>query len=261
VTGKTVIRFTLFLVFLSGVLYCTEERFQFFRLRSITFDSLALVSDEQIWKRVGPMEHRFWPLFSLNLGHIERSIMAEAPVEIHIARTGRGVFRIEAKPLEPWFMVFWAGGEWFLAREGRMWSVHHSMNGIISQQSAREGAVLVWGPGLPDPIPSGADIENSVKDSVIPCDEIDSWKEALDSLGFYKKTSSITINRSEGRRTVEILERTGEGSVRILLDESPALWPPLLEAVNDILSQTGLRDKNLLVDTTYSGKILVRVIS
>ena len=142
-----------------------------------------------------------------------------------------------------------------------MWSVHHSMNSIISQQSAREGAVLVWGRGLPDPVPSGIDIENSVKDSLIPCDEIESWKEALDNLGFYKKVSSITINRSEGRRTVEILERTGEGSVRILLDEFPAHWPPLLEAVNDILSQTGLKDKNLLVDTTYSGKILVRVIS
>ncbi|HOC81561.1 MAG: hypothetical protein KBA77_01950 [Synergistales bacterium] len=187
--------------------------------------------------------------------------MAEAPVDIDISRTGPGVFKVKAKPLEPWFMVFWAGGEWFLAREGRMWSVHHSMNSIISQQSAREGAVLVWGRGLPDPVPSGIDIENSVKDSLIPCDEIESWKEALDNLGFYKKVSSITINRSEGRRTVEILERTSEGSVRILLDEFPAHWPPLLEAVNDILSQTGLKDKNLLVDTTYSGKILVRVIS
>jgi len=259
--GKSAIRVVLFLVFLSGMLYCTEERFQFFRLRSVSFDSLALVSDDQLWKRVEPKAHRFWPFFSLKLGSIERSIMAEAPVDIDISRTGPGVFKVKAKPLEPWFMVFWAGGEWFLAREGRMWSVHHSMNSIISQQSAREGAVLVWGRGLPDPVPSGIDIENSVKDSLIPCDEIESWKEALDNLGFYKKVSSITINRSEGRRTVEILERTSEGSVRILLDEFPAHWPPLLEAVNDILSQTGLKDKNLLVDTTYSGKILVRVIS
>jgi len=259
--GKSAIRVALFLIFLSGVLYCTEEQFQFFRLRSITFDSLALVSDDQLWKRVEPIAHRFWPVFSLRLGRIEKLIMAEAPVDIHITRTGSGAFKVKVKPLEPWFMVFWAGGAWFLAREGRMWSVHHSMNSIISQQSAREGAVLVWGRGLPDPVPSGIDIENSVKDSLIPCDEIESWKEALDNLGFYKKVSSITINRSEGRRTVEILERTSEGSVRILLDEFPAHWPPLLEAVNDILSQTGLKDKNLLVDTTYSGKILVRVIS
>jgi len=186
--------------------------------------------------------------------------MAEAPIDIRITQTDLGAFDVEVAPLEPWFMVFWAGGEWFLAREGRMWSVHHSMNSIISQQSAREEAVLVWGPGLPDPIPSDTDIEKSVKDSVIPCTEIESWKEALERAGFYKRISTITVDRREGRRTVEILERTGEGSVRIRLGEFPGLWPPLLEAVNDILSQTGTSGKNLLVDTTYSGKILVRVI-
>lgn len=257
---KSAVRFALFLVFLSGMLYCTEERFQFLRLRSVSFGSLALVSDDYFWKRIEPMSHRFWPLLSLKRGTIEKSIMAEAPVDMYITQTGLGAFDVEVTPLEPWFMVFWSGGEWFLAREGRMWSIHHSMNSIISQQSARERAVLVWGPGLPDPIPSGTDIENSVKDSVIPCNEIESWKEALERAGFYKRISTITVNRGEGRRTVEILERTGEGCVRILLGESPGLWPPLLEAVNDILSQTGSSGKNLLVDTTYSGKILVRVI-
>jgi len=96
---------------------------------------------------------------------------------------------------------------------------------------------------------------------VVPIHELESWKENLESSGFYRRVSSITISMREGRRIIEILERTGEGSVRVLLGEPPGDWPPLLEAVDDILSQTGTKDRHLLIDTTYSGKILVRVIS
>ena len=258
---KSLVSFLALLLFMSGVLYCTEERSQFLRLRSVSFDSLALVPDDHFWRRIDPECHRYWPLLSLRARSIERSIMMEAPVEIRITHAGFGSFAVESTPLEPWFMVFWAGGEWFLTREGRMWSVHHSMNNIISQQSAREGPVVVWGAGLPDPIPSEIDIESSVKDSVVPIHELESWKENLESSGFYRRVSSITISRREGRRIIEILERTGEGSVRVLLGEPPGDWPPLLEAVDDILSQTGTKDRHLLIDTTYSGKILVRVIS
>ncbi|MDO9508574.1 MAG: hypothetical protein Q7I97_04410 [Thermovirgaceae bacterium] len=172
-----------------------------------------------------------------------------------------GFFEIDFIPLEPWFMVFWSGSEWFLSRGGRMWSVHHALNGIISQQSAIEGPVLVWGEDLPDPVPSGLSIENSVADSSMPLEELQLWKTALEDSGHYRRISSITIQSREGKRIVEILERKDPGSVRILLDDSTVNWTTLLRAVDEILAQSGTGGKHLIVDTTYTGKILVRVIS
>jgi len=59
---------------------------------------------------------------------------------------------------------------------------------------------------------------------------------------------------------VEILERRREVTVRILLNESPADWPNLLRAADDIFLLSGLSGNNITIDATYTGKILVRVI-
>jgi len=187
--------------------------------------------------------------------------MSEAPVTVSIKMSKPGFFEVGFVPLEPWFMVFWAGSEWFLSRDGRMWSVHHALNRIISQQSAIEGPVIVLGRGYPDPVPKGISIERSVVDSSMPITELEAWKTALNDSGFYPRVSSITVLRREGKRIVEILERKDPGSVRILLNDSTAEWTSLFRAVDDILAQSDTRGKNLIVDTTYVGKILVRVIS
>ncbi len=255
------LRVVILLSCIAGVLYCIEDRFQVLRVREVSFESLALVSDDFFWSRIDPESHRYWPVLLYRSGRIKNRIMSEAPVSMNLILVEPGSFKASFVPLEPWFMVFWSGGEWFLSNEGHMWSVHHAMNSIISQQAAREGPVIVWGEGLPDPISSGVDIEVSVADSVIPIHELESWKKVLEETGFYRRISSITINRREGKRLVEILERSADGSVRILLNDTSADWPPLLRAVDDILSQSGISGKNLIVDTTYSGKILVRVIS
>lgn len=252
----------LFLLFscISGMLYCVESRFQFLRLRGAFNESLALISDRFFWERIDPLSHRFWPIFYLKARSFERSIMAIAPVEVKIKMKGKGFVSIACAPLEPWYMVFWSGGEWFLSREGRMWSVHHELNRIISEQSAVEGPVIVWGPDLPDPVPSGVIVERTVADSAIPVNELEIWKETLKECNYYSRISSLTIQRREGKRIVEILERRREVTVRILLNESPADWPNLLRAADDIFLLSGLSGNNITIDATYTGKILVRVI-
>lgn len=257
---KLLIRVLLLLSCISGMLYCTESNYQYLRLREVSFKSLALLSDDYFWQRVDAMSHRFWPVLLVKRGSIKRSIMSIAPVNVSIKMEQRGFFSVVFEPLEPWFMVFWSGGEWFLSREGRMWSVHHELNGIISQQSAIEEPVLVWGDDLPDPIPSGISIEKTVSDTSIPILELESWKDVLQECKFYPRIASLTVNRREGKRIVEILERKETGSVRILLNDSTGYWASLLRAVDDIFAQSGPIGKNIVVDTTYSGKILVRVI-
>ncbi|HDQ93605.1 MAG TPA: hypothetical protein ENN89_05720 [Synergistetes bacterium] len=104
------------------------------------------------------------------------------------------------------------------------------------------------------------DFENSVVDSDLPISEILSWRNALDETGFYSRVSSVTIRKREGKRIIEFLERTETGSVRILLADKTENWKTLFEAVDEILSQPGMSGKNLVLDTTYTGRILVRVI-
>lgn len=257
---KSLLRLFLLLSCISGMLYCIESNYQYLRFRGVSFESLALLPDGLFWQRVDAMSHRFWPVLFVKRGSIERSIMSIAPVSVSIKMEQSGCFSISFEPLEPWFMVFWSGGEWFLSREGRMWSVHHELNGIISQQSAIEGPVLVWGDDLPDPVPSGISMERTVFNTSIPVQELESWKSVLEECKFYSRISSLTVNRREGKRVVEILERKGSGSVRILLNDSTEDWASLLGAADDIFAQSGPVGKNIVVDTTYSGKILVRVI-
>lgn len=254
------IRLLLFLSCILGMLYCTENAYQNLRFKGVSFESLALLPDEFFWKRLDAVSHRFWPFLIIRRSSIERSIMSVAPVVVQINMEKPGFFSVSFKPLDPWFMVFWSGGEWFLSRSGRMWSVHHELNNIIAQQTAIEGPVLIWGEGLPDPVPSGIRIEKDVVDSSIPIKDLESWKKALEDSGFYTRISSITINRREGKRVVEILERKDPGSVRIVLNDSTDNWASLLGAVDDIYTQSGATGKNIVVDTTYTGKVLVRVI-
>ena len=228
------------------MLYCIESNYQYLRFRGVSFESLALLPDDFFWQRLDATSHRFWPLLLAKRGRIERSIMSVVPVTASIRMRQTGFFSIAFEPLEPWFMVFWSGGEWFLSKEGRMWSVHHELNSIISQQSAIEGPVLVWGENLPDPVPSGINIEKTVADSSISIPELESWKKALQECNFYSRISSITINRREGKRIVEILERKNSGSVRILLSDSPKDWASLLKAVDDIFTQSGPLGKNIV---------------
>jgi len=241
------------------MLYCTESAYQYLRFKGASFESLALLSDDFFWKRLDAVSHRYWPLLIMKKGKIERSIMSVAPVTVSVKMEQLGFISVLFKPLEPWFMVFWSGGEWFLSKNGRMWSVHHELSRIITQQSAIEGPVLVWGEDLPGPVPSGISIERDVADSSIPIQELESWKRALQDSSFYSRISSITIDRREGKRVVEILERKDSGSVRIVFVDSPVNWVSLLEAVKDILAQSATVGKNIVVDTTYTGKILVRV--
>jgi hypothetical protein len=258
---KLITRIILVLSFIAGMLYSSESFYQFFRFRGVSFYSLALVSDDLFWKRIDPISHRLWPFLMIRSSKIEKSLMSVAPVSVDIEMTSPGFFKVDFLPLEPWFLVFWSGGEWFLSREGRMWSVHHSLNNIISGQEAIEGPVLVWGEDLSDPVPAGMDFENSVVDSSLPMGEILSWKDALVKTGFYPRVSSVTVRKREGRRIIEILERTGSGSIRILLADTTENWKTLFDAVDEILSQPGVSGKNLVLDTTYTGRILVRVIS
>lgn len=257
---KSLIRPFLLLSCISGMLYCIESNYQYLRFRGASFESLAILSDDFLWQRVDAASHRFWPVLLLKRGSIERSIMSIAPVTVSIKMEQNGYFSIVFEPLEPWFMVFWSGGEWFLSREGRMWSVHHELNGIIAQQSAIEGPVLVWGGDLPAPVPSGISVERTVSDSSISVQELELWKKTLQESKFYSRISSLTVNKREGKRIVEILERKASGSVRILLNDSPEDWVSLLKAVDEIFAQSDPAGKNIVVDTTYSGKILVRVI-
>lgn len=258
---KTLGKIVFSLSCLAGVLYFMESRYQFLRFREVNFNSIALLPDEFLWQRLGSSSHRYWPIFFIKSSTIEHSIMSVAPVTVSIKMNKPGFFEIDYDPLEPWFLVFWSGGEWFLSRDGRMWSVHHNLNSIISEQLAREGPVLVWGKDLPDPVPSGTNIESAVVHSTIPIDEIETWKRTLVDCDSYSDVSSITVQMREGRRIVEILRRTEPGSVRILLNESTDNWSTLLKATDEILSQSGIKGKNIILDTTYSGKILVRVIS
>ncbi len=59
---KLLVRIIVFFSCIAGVLYCMEDRYQALRVREVQFSTLALVSDDFFWRRIGPGSHRYWPV-------------------------------------------------------------------------------------------------------------------------------------------------------------------------------------------------------
>ncbi|MFP4481222.1 MAG: hypothetical protein ACLFN0_00335 [Thermovirgaceae bacterium] len=97
-----------------------------------------------------------------------------------------------------------------------------------------------------------------VMTSQAPIRKLSSWKEKLEELGFYGRLDSIAVLRKDGEQFLELLLRRSPRTVRVLVPALSEEWGHLLTAVDEILDQTSAVDRDLYIDATYSGKILVR---
>lgn len=253
----------LLAAFITGGLFQIEERFQLFRLRSLDIQPSAILPNKMVWQHIPQKVRRFWPLLLFQRRRLVTTIIEEIPVKASLSLTGWGDFRLKVAPLTPWFMVFWKGSEWYLTVDGRIWSVHHSMNNVILQQEPREGPILVWTKSMYDLVSTSSRriSLNNVMKSQAPVEKLQTWKEKLEELGYYKRIDSITILQKDEDLFLELLVRRSPRTVRMLIQASPEKWEHLFPAVDEILKETSAVERDLYIDATYSGKILVRTES
>ncbi|MGC9371869.1 MAG: hypothetical protein ACP5DY_00955 [Thermovirgaceae bacterium] len=246
--------------FIAGGLYQVEERLQLFRLRNLDIQPSAILPNAMVWRRIPQTARRFWPLLLLQREGLLKLLEEQVPVTASLSLAGWGDFRLKITPLVPWFMVFWKGSEWYLSIDGRMWSVHHNMNNVILQQEPREGPILIWTETMYDLVSSstGRVPLDRVMASQAPLRKLKSWKENLEELGFYDRIDSMSVRQKDGELFLELLLRRSPKAVRILVPALSGEWENLLTAVDEILEQTGAVERDLYIDATYSGKILVR---
>jgi hypothetical protein len=250
----------LLAAFIAGGLYQVEERLQLFRLRNLDIQPSAILPNALIWHGIPETTRRFWPLLYVQREALLKSLEERVPVTASLSLTGWGDFKLEITPLVPWFMVFWKGSEWYLSMDGRMWSVHHNMNNVILQQEPREGPILIWTETMYDLVSSstGKVFLDRVMVSQAPLSKLKSWKTYLEELGFYNRIDSISVLQKDGELLLELLLRRSSQAVRILVPAATEGWKHRLTAVDEILEQTRAVERDLYIDTTYSGKILVR---
>jgi len=252
--------FLFLAAFIAGGLYQVEERLQLFRLRNLDIQPPAILPNSMIWRHIPQSARRFWPLLLLQREDLLKTLEEQVPVTASLFLAEWGDFRLQITPLVPWFMVFWKGSEWYLSMDGRMWSVHHDMNNVILQQEPREGPILIWTETMYDLVSSSMQKVplNRVMVSRVPLGKLKSWKENLEELGFYDRVDSMAVLQKDGELFLELLIRRSLQEVRILVPASPKGWKHLLTAVDEILEQTKNVKRDLYIDATYSGKVLVR---
>jgi hypothetical protein len=92
-------------------------------------------------------------------------------------------------------------------------------------------------------------------------EKLQTWKEKLEELGYYKRIDSIAVLQKDEDLFLELLVRRSPRTVRMLIQASPEKWEQLFPAVDEILKETSAVQRDLYIDATYSGKILVRTES
>lgn len=250
----------LFTAFLAGGFLQLEERFQLLRLRSVDIKPQGILPNRVVWNRITKSEKRFWPLLLIQRRELAENIMESVPARVFMGISGWGRFTMKVTPLTPWFMVFWNGSEWYLSLDGRIWSVHHTMNSVTLHQEPQEGPILVWTESMYDLVstPSHKMTFDSVMMSKAPVENLKTWKTRLQDLGFYGLTDSITVLQNDGKLYLELLVRRAPQTIRVLVPASSGEWGHIFPAVREILEQARAVGRDLFIDATYSGKILVR---
>ncbi len=249
--------FLLLTAFFAGAAVSTEGYFQFFSLHGLVIRAEDPVAESFFWKNISPDELRFWPLFLWRTDELKKKIETESPLSLKL--TGSGIFRFYAEllPLQPWILVHWKDKNFYLTKDGLIWDAGHILNKSLSGIKDPEGPPFFLADDLPSPSqdPEG---ENLVMKSVLPVDFFADWVEGLETSGWMPHTETVEVSRREGRYLLSLNLKIRSRTVRILLRGDVPRWKDLSSAVSQILHQLQFSGENIIIDTTYTDRIIVR---
>ena len=256
-------KFLFFLVvffFLSGAIVSYEEYTQ-----SLSLDNLMVRSEDPIaeaffWKNITPQGLRFWPVFLFQANDLKRKIETESPMSFFLKRKGINGFDVELVPLKPWLVLKWRGKEFYLTRDGKIWDSGHPLNEMISGITRPKTPPFVFSEGLPSPsndLPDGQVVTNTI----LPMEIFAKWTEGFETSGWKSQIREIGVSRREGRYLLSLSLRIRNRTVKILLRGDQSRWKELSSAVSQILQQLQFTGEDIIIDTTYTDRIIVRNVA
>lgn len=243
---------------IAGFLYGLEQRYHVFRVANISYVPDNILEQDMVWRAMPEKAAVFWPILFWRSDVLKSEIEHYYPVHVDLKSVGWGKFRLNVIPLEPYIKVYWSGMTWYLSDEGKIWRVSLGANALVHGIESPKRPLLVWGKDMPIPINMDKQ-RGDITQSSLPVQRIKSWYHELDRLGWNEKINRVTAIRSEGRFVLKLEFKTlFEKKMVIMINDDPAEWQSISQAVSAIQKDRSVRSEDLFIDTTYKGKLIVR---
>ena len=253
----------LLLCLVIGFMYGLEQRYHFFRLRSIASSQTSIMSGDIIWSTIPDNAELFWPVLFFRYYTVKDNTERHYPLKVGIRCLGWGKFEVDMQALQPRYLLMWSNRFWYISDSGKIWLVDLPANRIVKGIGIPTSPLLVWDEKMPLPVGSGVEKGDIVLSS-IPIKKIKGWYQELDKIGWSKKIKRLVAMRQDGRLVmkVEFKDESNETKT-LLLRDYPQEWQNIATALRGIekdikiLSGDISKGRSLYVDATYDGKIIV----
>lgn len=238
-----------------GIFYFVDQRYDFFRLKSLEITPGGVLPEAVIWEAVPKDAQTFWPALLLGGTGFKRKLESFYPVDIELAVSGWGRYRVLVKPLEVMFDVSWNSRMWLLSTNGKMWLANLPANTAVRGMdlSVSRKPILAWDVGLAlpiDPERQGGDIYPSS----LPVEKIRKWYETIEKAGWTDDVYCLLAKKIDGKPVVQILfgsesAITGE----VIVKDDTVGWLSLAAAMKEIFPNAEYaKPPGMIINATYT---------
>lgn len=253
----------LLLCLIIGFLYGLEQRYHFFRLRTIASSVNSIISGDIIWSAIPDNVENFWPLLFFRYYNIKDEVERHYPLKVDIRCLGWGKFEVDMQALQPRYLLMWSNRFWYISDDGKIWLVDLPVNRVVKGIAPPKSPLLVWDEKMPLPVGSGLEKGDIVLSS-IPIKKIKGWYDEIEKIGWSHKIKRMKAMRQDGRLVMKIEFKDKSNKTKtLLLRDYPQGWQNIATALRGIekdikmLSGDVSERRSLYVDATYDGKIIV----
>ena len=243
----------------AGMLASWENFGQFLSLGNLRITSDDPAAERIFWRNLDPDMVRFWPIFLLQRDEVRRRLETQAPLSAVIRREGIRSFAVDLKPLVPWLLLRWQERDFYLSREGFIWKKDHPLNTSLPGIHPPAIPPVVLADSFPSPegiLGEGMMVSNSV----FPVETLAGWIESLSATEWFPRMEKLLVSRREGQYLLEVFWQFQKKTVRLLFTGDRKRWGEIFSALSQILQQLQLSGEDIIIDTTYSDRIIVRSV-
>ncbi|NLM70630.1 MAG: hypothetical protein GX181_01540 [Synergistaceae bacterium] len=211
------------------------------------------IAELLFWESVSPEALRYWPVFFYEREALQNRIERAAPLVCLISRRGITGASVGVDPLIPWISARWGEKDYFVSKEGVAWESEHELNEVLKGIKPPEGPPFDFSDEFPPP--HGEDETIVAAKIVFPMDLLEGWIAGLAKNRWITQVERINISRREGRYLLSLSLKEGS---RLLLRGELLQWDEIAPALAQVMEQLHFLGDNIIIDTTYTDRIIVR---
>ena len=246
----------IFLIFsfsiLAGSYFFFFENFGFLSLKNYVLEAPSADIEKRFWELLPPKCIRYWPVLIYESTHIRELMEKTIPVRVFTEVKGVGLFYTRISYLEPWLMAEWRGSTWHLSKEGYMWTPELYTFDVPKSPIWRISKTLDRYFGIEKSV-----IPDGVFKALFRVEEIRRFDGILRVQSWYSNAEYIDFDRRAGEFVLKITLNLNERRIILLINGEESKLSEIDMVLKQIMPQINLKDKEILIDMSYTDKVVV----